>query len=602
MTIASQAAIAVSKANIFQEKKKRLNELEAIHEISKEISAITLDIKSVLKAIIRRAVELSGAEHGTILLCDHENQKLKVVVTHNLDILLGISIAFGVGLAGQVAKDGKTRIRHRYHQWKNRAPIFKQEKYKDLIKAVAQVPLKSGGRVLGVLAVSSSDDKRIFTKDDTRLLNSFAGPAAIALNNAKTLSYSQTLIKNTPHAIIAVDRKGRVIEFNRASENILGYRPEEVLGGLVDNLYWKGREVARRINKLLLGSEEGKISDVETSVRSKAGEEIPIRFSGSLLYDVMGERIGSVGIVEDLRAIRRLEQKYRALYEVGKVGVEVPEYEIEKICREFMEVLTKRVMKFKAASLSLVNEDGKLEKIALSPNIKMEKTNDHLKFAGKSSIQKQDCIKIPLKVRNRDIGEITVFKEKDPEFTVEEKEFLERFASLAALVIEKAKDIYKTKRTSVAIHEIAHDVVDLSGEDVYGEIWHKLTYIISRKIPGTGVALYRCDHGTGQSASLMQTTSQDLYRRLKKILNPGESPYQTTSDIISDYLFLPARGSGQSDRLEGFLLVEKIPQKDDMKAKFSGIDSIILNMLASAVGIALFRQRRDTRQGLKKRY
>lgn len=249
---------------------------------------------------------------------------------------------------------------------------------------------------------------------------------------------------------MAVDAGGIITEFNRASENILGYRMSEVLGKSVKNLYWGGEIEAKRINSLLRTSENNKVKNIETFVRSKKGEKIPIRFAGSMLYNEMRERIGSVGHMEDMREIRMLEGRYRALYEVGKVAVEIPESDMRKICQEFMDVLTERVLHFKASYVCLVNEENELELMAVGgaaegytilrrsqrifsqlrmtkepihiKNVQKDKRFKYLEWAKRNNIY--SSLVSPLIVRGNVIGEITVFKERKVNFQKKKKSFL----------------------------------------------------------------------------------------------------------------------------------------------------------------------------------
>ncbi len=614
-TIASKTAIAISKANIFQEEKKRVQELEALYDTSKEINEKSLSIKKVLQAIVKRAVELSSAQNGAVLLCNHAKEELKCVITYNLGELLGTIVQFGTGVAGRVAVSGEPFIKNEYHKWERRLPKLKEEGYKNLIKASVGVPLKSEGKILGVLAMSSSDENHIFTQEDIRLLKRFAVPAAIAIKNARTHSYLQTLVDNNPDAIIAVNTEGIVTEFNRASEEILGYSAADVIGKSVVDLYWGGWEEAIKINLLL--RENGKIKNVKAFVKSKKGEKIPIRLAGSLLYDENGEWIGSVGHMEDMREIRLLEDRYRALYEVGKVSVEIPESDMRKICQEFMDVLTKRVLHFKASYVCLENEENELELMAVGgaaegytilwrakrifsqfgrtkesiyiKNVQKDKRFKYLEWAKRNNIY--SSLVSPLIAEGNVIGEITVFKGEEGEFSEEEKEFLNRFASLAALVIDKAKDVNKSKRITKILQEITYAIVELSGEDIYGDILDKLTKIINKYVPGTNFCLYNCDIHNDKLAVLIDSSSEELLSRLKTRFYSGKSPFKSKKYVNSDYLILQTRSYAHSGRLEGFLVIEKKPTKDGSIAKFSEVERMVLSMVASAVGSALFRLR-----------
>ena len=50
--------------------------------------------------------------------------------------------------------------------------------------------------------------------------------------------------------------------------------------------------------------EKGKLKNFETALVAKSGEQIPISFSGSIIYDEDGAEIGSIGFHRDLREIR----------------------------------------------------------------------------------------------------------------------------------------------------------------------------------------------------------------------------------------------------------------------------------------------------------
>ncbi len=50
--------------------------------------------------------------------------------------------------------------------------------------------------------------------------------------------------------------------------------------------------------------EKGKVKNFETTLVAKNGDQIPVSFSGSIIYDENGTEIGSIGFFRDLREIR----------------------------------------------------------------------------------------------------------------------------------------------------------------------------------------------------------------------------------------------------------------------------------------------------------
>ncbi|MCP5102329.1 MAG: GAF domain-containing protein, partial [bacterium] len=629
ITIASQTAIAISKAKIFKEAKNRMHELEALFETLKEISGKALDTKGVLEAIVKRAVELSKAYGGIIFLCDNARKELKVVVTHNLAQLKGIKMKFGEGLAGLVAESGKPKIKNDYYKWKGKFPLFKSEEYKNLFRAIVEVPLESKGEVIGVLGICTTDKKHIFNKDDVRLLERFAGPAAIVINNARTYSYLHALVESTPDAIVSVDRNGIVTEFNEASEKVSGFRMDEVKGRHVRYLYWGRLDEAKKIESLLKASKDGKIRNVETYVKSKSGERIPIHLSAALLYDENGERIGSVGHVEDLREIRLLDERYRALYEVGKVTVEHPESDMEDICREFIDILTKKMMHYKAGYICLMNENDELELMSVGEdgenekhglksilrigqrivsqlletkkpiyikNVQKDKRFKHLKWAKQNNIY--SSLVIPLIVEMNVIGEITIFKGEEYEFSEGEKEFLYRFASLAALVIDKERNVNRREENAKVLEEVTHDIIELSGENIFGDMMEKMEMIIKRRVPDTNFCIYKCDADNGKLAVTLDIRPDKFRERLKYEFYRGETPFKNGLTDKRDYRrVIPIRATGKPERIEGVLVVEKIQLKNGVIRQFNEVELLVLSMIATAVGMVFFQWRIDGLRG-----
>ena len=64
-TSANQAVIAINNAGLFEEAQARNRDLTALGEVGRAVSS-TLDMKTVLKTIVDRAVELSGTDGGSI--------------------------------------------------------------------------------------------------------------------------------------------------------------------------------------------------------------------------------------------------------------------------------------------------------------------------------------------------------------------------------------------------------------------------------------------------------------------------------------------------------------------------------------------------------
>jgi len=118
--------------------------------------------------------------------------------------------------------------------------------------------------------------------------------------------FEKKLIHSSMDGIVATDEKGDIIIFNQGAERIFGYpRFEVVRNKNIVDVYppWMAKEIIEGLSK---GGKN--FSWKETSILTKDGKEIPVRFSGAILYE-SGEIVGSVSFFHDLREIKKLEQE-----------------------------------------------------------------------------------------------------------------------------------------------------------------------------------------------------------------------------------------------------------------------------------------------------
>lgn len=128
---------------------------------------------------------------------------------------------------------------------------------------------------------------------------------------AKTYQFQKNLIESSIDSIIGCDPDGKVIIFNKASETVLGYRKETVLGKLtIDHFFPPGKY--DQLKEKLYSSDYGgrnRLTLYETNLVAISGQLIPAQFSGAVLHEGE-EEIGSVAFFRDLREIHRLEQQF----------------------------------------------------------------------------------------------------------------------------------------------------------------------------------------------------------------------------------------------------------------------------------------------------
>lgn len=127
---------------------------------------------------------------------------------------------------------------------------------------------------------------------------------------APTKERLEQLIARSTDIVVATDRKGTVVSYNDGASKILGYKPEEVLGHFVGQLY-PDLDEAKRVMAAMRSPEYGGVGICETfrtEFLTKSGERIPVAISGTLIYDDAGHEDGTIGFAKDLREILKKDQ------------------------------------------------------------------------------------------------------------------------------------------------------------------------------------------------------------------------------------------------------------------------------------------------------
>jgi len=128
---------------------------------------------------------------------------------------------------------------------------------------------------------------------------------------AKTFQFQQMLIESSIDGIVACDREGKTIIYNRRMVEMLGYSRGEVVGEMfLSQLFAPGE--AEKFSKTLASEEFGgkdRLFLYETTLIGKTGEKVPAQVSAVVLFEE-SQNVGVVGFFRDLTSIRKLTQRF----------------------------------------------------------------------------------------------------------------------------------------------------------------------------------------------------------------------------------------------------------------------------------------------------
>jgi len=131
--------------------------------------------------------------------------------------------------------------------------------------------------------------------------------------------YTDNIIKSMIDTLIVVDPDGKIKTLNKATEKLLRYNEDELIGKSVSILFAEEEEEEEEEVTLFKGTKwekllkEGSVRDYSMTYQTKNGENIPVSFSGSVMRGKDGSIVGIVGIARDMREILKLQQREREL-------------------------------------------------------------------------------------------------------------------------------------------------------------------------------------------------------------------------------------------------------------------------------------------------
>jgi GAF domain-containing protein/anti-sigma regulatory factor (Ser/Thr protein kinase) len=195
-TFADQAVIAIENVRLFQELEARtrelaqsVGELKALGEVGQAVSS-TLDLQTVLSAIVGHAVQLSATNGGVIYEYDEALQEFHLRASYRMEeeiveALQKTPVHPGQGATGQMATvrapvQVTNILEEREYTGTRVRPMLARLGY----RSVLAVPLLREGRILGALTVWRKEAGN-FSPEVVNLLQTFAMQSALAIQNAR---------------------------------------------------------------------------------------------------------------------------------------------------------------------------------------------------------------------------------------------------------------------------------------------------------------------------------------------------------------------------------------------------------------------------------
>ena len=310
----------------------RTEYLTALHETTLGLLS-RRDISGLLPAIVTRAGRLAGTEHCYVYLKSGDGTVMDMNFQSGIyESLVHYPIHPGEGLAGRVWELGCPFRVNDYNCWDGRLP----DPARDVLRAMAGVPLTVNGDVAGVLGLAYVDEGMVFSDDMMEMLEQFGKLASLALENAHLMEESRRelaerrnaeerlrklsqVVEQSTVSIVITDTNGLIEYANPYFESLTGYSLQELVGQ-TPRIFKSGltsRSEYRNLWETILSGEvwRGEFYNIKKNgdFYWEAAVISPVR-------DLEGGISHFIAIKEDITERKKLESQLRHSQKMEAVG------------------------------------------------------------------------------------------------------------------------------------------------------------------------------------------------------------------------------------------------------------------------------------------
>jgi class 3 adenylate cyclase/PAS domain-containing protein len=291
-------------------------ELEALFGVSQAIGS-SLDLSQVLNEVMDQIICLTGAERSFLMLIDPDTGELEFQAARNMDRETIASSTFEISrtIVNQVASTGNPIVTTNAQmdpRFNTRESVIGYS-----LRSILCVPLRARGEITGVIYADNRIRSGLFSDRDRDLLTTFAGQAAVAIENARLFAsvvnakaLRDNVFASITNGVITINIEEQITFLNRAAQNILQI-PENFAIGLRFSQALPTLENKLRPLIEIVKTQGTPVVDVEFQIMLNEQAPLRLRTNLSPLQDANEATQGIAIVLEDLTEQRKLESRYQ---------------------------------------------------------------------------------------------------------------------------------------------------------------------------------------------------------------------------------------------------------------------------------------------------
>ena len=302
-----------------------LRETAAMNELIHTV-ALTLDRDTILQNVADAARQQCEADEVSIMLPTENDGELcvSVVKGEGRESILGKRVPIKGGIAGWVALQNETLT----FQGNVNDPRFAPINPREAIHSSVSMPMTVGGKLVGILNVNSTKQRRPFTSGKVKALSILANVAAPALESARlhgevreAEARYRSIFENAVEGMFQATPAGQITAANPALARILGYEsPEELKTSVTDIEQQLYIDPARRVVFIKEIEIRGLVKGFEIQMYRKDRTRIWVSVSARATRDVNGKSLCYEGGIEDVTERKHLEERLVQSQKMEAIG------------------------------------------------------------------------------------------------------------------------------------------------------------------------------------------------------------------------------------------------------------------------------------------